>query len=65
MIITYEEVINGKVHAFFYDSDNVKPNCVDCGREIKDWYMHDNYRKRGNYCVDCNAKYLFVKTPSV
>jgi DNA-directed RNA polymerase subunit RPC12/RpoP len=40
---------------FSYDTENIKENCVNCGKEILGDTL-DNYERRGNYCSTCNAK---------
>lgn len=41
-----------------YDTDNIKRNCVDCKTlfpKLED--KEERYKKWGNYCPTCSAKY--------
>lgn len=55
MIIKYKEYIGEKLHVFEINTNNVKDNCVECRKEIKNKFK--NYKIRGNFCERCNARH--------
>jgi DNA-directed RNA polymerase subunit RPC12/RpoP len=53
----HKETIGDKVHRYHYDTKVIKKNCVDCGFSIRG-DLEQNYIKHGNYCQQCNSKYM-------